>query len=145
VFSTLRRKPLARTKALVDHFRRCTGDRLAVRPGSRRLERLGLGRADIIDGSGFENRYGAFYIVVFADPEDEDAESSTVSGDRGRDGITWSVEAAERGRDAGIPKASATKFYGRHIRLSWFRDDDRRTTDERWEKLDQVLTDFFRA
>jgi hypothetical protein len=143
MFSTRRRKPLPQTRALAEYFERRTGERLTITSMSRRLEALGIPRADLLDGSGIERKYGVFTIVVIADPRAFDEDRDPEAPDHR--GIVWSEEVPERGPNAGVPRAAATKRYGQGIKLNWFRDDNRLETDERWEQLDAVLTDFARG
>jgi hypothetical protein len=140
LFSTRRRKPLRRTHALIEHFERATGDRLSVHVTSADLTARGLDRGDLVDAPSLSQKYGTFSILVFGDAKEAAEEAREL--DRDNQGIFWSLDIAERGSDAGIPKASASKFYGEDLRLSWFRDDALTRTDERWERLDRVLTDF---
>ena len=148
----MRRKPLRRTKELVEHFARMTGDRPNIEHSLRGFERLGVGASDSV---GFRKsvsaelspteleKYGNFTIFVY---EQEDELAGHVKGQKPDDrAVYWSVEAPERGPDAGVPLASAMKIYGRYVRLDWWRDDALTETDERWERLDRVLTDFANA
>jgi hypothetical protein len=152
----MRRKPLQRTTALVAHFAEATGDRPAIEYCFAGIPQLGVGPCDFvgfhepwaddddeIGPAALQEKYGEFTIVVY---EDED-ELTELVGRRKlrRRGIHWSVGAAERGPEAGIPYASCFKVYGRDIRLDWARDDALKKTDERWDRLDRVLTDFVRA
>jgi hypothetical protein len=149
----MRQKPLPRTHALVEHFAKTTGDRPTIEYCFAGIPQLGVGRCDFVGfhktwaddedelGSpALEDKYGEFTIVVFADED----ELATFVGRRwfGRRGIHWSVQAAERGPEAGIPYASCFKVYGRDIRLDWSRDDALKETDERWDRLDRMLTSF---
>lgn len=150
----MRRKPLLRTNELVEHFAQATGDRPAIEYCFAGIPQLGIGPCDFVgfhepwadedDEVGppaLEDKYGEFTIVVY---EDGDELAELVGWRRPRRGIHWNVEAAERGPEAGIPFASCFKVYGRDIRLDWARDDALKETDERWERLDRVLTDFVR-
>jgi hypothetical protein len=147
----MRQKPLPRTEELVEHFAQATGDRPKIEYCFAGIPQLGVGPCDFVgfhepwtdeDEVGppaLEDKYGEFTY------EDE-AELAPLVGRRwfGRRRIHWSVEAAERGPEAGIPFASCFKVYGRDIRLDWARDDALKETDERWDRLDRVLTDFVR-
>jgi len=148
----MRQKPFPRTSELVEHFAQATGDRPKIEYCFAGIPQLRVGPCDFVgfhepwtdkDEVGppaLEDKYGEFTIVVY---EDED-ELAGLVGRRwpSRRGIHWSVEAAERGPEAGIPYASCFKVYGRDIRLDWSRDDALKETDERWDRLDRVLTDF---
>jgi hypothetical protein len=151
----MRRKPLPRTTALVEHFAEATGDRPAIEYCFAGISQLGIGPCDFVGfhepwadeeaevgPPALEDKYGEFTIVVY---EDEDELAALVGRRRPKRGIHWSVEAAERGPEAGIPYASCFKVYGRDIRLDWSRDDALEKTDARWDRLDRVLTDFVRA
>jgi hypothetical protein len=151
----MRQKPLPRTIELVEHFTQATGDRPRIEYCFAGIAQLGVGPCDFV---GFheawaddeevglpalDDKYGEFTIVVY---EDEDELAELVGRRKpGRRGIHWSVGAAERGPEAGIPYASCFRVYGRDIRLDWSRDDALEKTDARWDRLDRVLTDFVRA
>jgi hypothetical protein len=149
----MRRKPFERTQELVEHFARTTGDRPNIEHCLRGFERLGVGASDSVGFHGarpggrsgtmppaFQEKYGEFVIFVHEREEDlADFVNGLKPDDRG---IYWSVQAPERGEDAGKPLASAMKIYGQDIQLNWWRTDALTETDERWERLDRVLTDF---
>jgi hypothetical protein len=149
----MRQKPLPRTKELVEHFAKATGDRPTIEYSFAGIPQLGVGPCDFVgfheawaddnDEVGppaLEDKYGEFTIVVY---EDEAELAELVRQRRpARRGVHWSVTAAERGPEAGIPYASCFKVYGRDLRLDWARDDALKETDERWDRLDRVLTDF---
>jgi hypothetical protein len=104
------------------------------------LDEIGLPRGDLLEAPRSSEKYGRFHILVLSAPQE--AEKYVDHGFVDGEGVTWYVGEAERGTDAGVPKASATKVYGGDVVLHWSRDDDSTETDERWRRLDRVLTDF---
>jgi hypothetical protein len=114
-----------------------------VTPSPRSPAAPGRARADLVEAPNADTRFGRFHILVLSDPAE--AAEYVAYGSPDENGIHWYVGEAERGPNAGIRTALATKLYGGDVVLDWFRGDDLTEADVRWEQLDRVLTDFVAA
>jgi hypothetical protein len=100
-------------------------------------EQLGLG----LDLSPAEQeRYGTFTIYV-VDPEDPEAVSSLLADkdtgaplEQSADGIYWDYDELAK-------SYVAQKRYGPNVVLAWWNEQREQGTDERWERLDELLQD----
>ena len=98
-------------------------------------EQLGLG-LDLPPAD--QRRFGTFTIYV-VDPEDAEAVRSLLADkDTGEqlqpdaDGIYWDYDELAR-------SYVAQKRYGENVVLAWWNESRKQGTDERWERLDEVL------
>jgi hypothetical protein len=114
-----------------------------VTPSPRSPAAQGRAPADLLKAPNADALFGRFQILVLSDPSE--AAEYVAHGSPDENGIHWYVGEAERGPNAGIPTALATKLYGGDVVLDWFRGDDLTEPDVRWEQLDRVLTDFVAA
>ena len=85
-----------------------------------------------------QEKYGTFTIYV-VDPEDPEAVRSLLADkDTGEpleadaDGIHWDYDDLSK-------SYVAQKRYGENVVLAWWNESRKQVTDERWERLDEVL------
>jgi hypothetical protein len=98
-------------------------------------EQLGLG----LDLSAAEQeRYGTFTIYV-VDPENLEAVSSLLADkdtgeplEQSADGIYWDYDELAK-------SYVAQKRYGPNVVLAWWNEQREQGTDERWDRLDELL------
>jgi hypothetical protein len=98
-------------------------------------EQLGLG----LDLSPAEQeRYGTFTIYV-VDPGNLEAVSSLLADkdtgqplEQGADGIYWDYDELAK-------SYVAQKRYGPNVVLAWWNEQREQGTDERWDRLDQLV------
>jgi hypothetical protein len=98
-------------------------------------EQLGLG----LDLSPAEQeRYGTFTIYV-VDPGNLEAVSSLLADkdtgeplEQGADGIYWDYDELAK-------SYVAQKRYGPNVVLAWWNEQREQGTDERWERLDELM------
>ena len=110
------------TAQVAGFFHAVTGDSLRAQPGDE-LDALSIERGD-------SGRYGSFYVVVMRKPDEEDfykIENALPLKADAR-GIYWHEDGATW---------TAMKRYG-NVVLAW--DADQRELDDRFERLDTVLS-----
>jgi len=137
---------------VADAFQRATGDQLridtypATVSGDQDAARLGFDGPVPVAGGRVRNqpappqllaKYGTFSIFVTRDPKKAKLSSFRSPDEAGR---FWVKGVPERGASAGRTVWSVHKIYGANVRLSWSSDDEGRTLDERWHRLDNALS-----
>ena len=109
------------TAQVAEFFHAVTGDSLRAQPGDE-LDALSIERGD-------SGRYGSFYVVVMRKPDEEDFyEVDALPLKADARGIYWHEDGAT---------FTAMKRYG-NVVLAW--DADQRRLDDRFERLDTVLS-----
>jgi hypothetical protein len=98
-------------------------------------EQLSLG-LDVPPGA--QERYGTFTIYV-VDPEDLEAVGSLLADkdtaeplEPDADGIYWDYDELAK-------SYVAQKRYGPNVVLAWWNEKRKQGTDERWERLDELM------
>jgi hypothetical protein len=127
--------PIA-AQAVLQEFREVPGmPELVTAAPDPAWEQLGPG-LDVPPAS--QEKYGTFTIYV-VDPEDADAVRSLLADkDTGEplqadvDGIYWDYDDLAK-------SYVAQKRYGENVVLAWWNESRERGTDERWDRLDEVL------
>jgi hypothetical protein len=129
---------------LIRLFADKTGYRLVDRKspsisGVPRVERLDIPRPT---RSAAAQHYGYFSLFVY--PTAGAAVASLRGSAPDAHGIYWSEEVIERGPRAGQRNTTAEKRYG-NVVLAWSRADGVRRLDERWGRLDEIVTAIAQA
>jgi hypothetical protein len=128
--------PIA-AQAVVQEFRDVPGmpPLRSAAAGDPSWEQLGLG-LDIPPAA--QEQYGTFTIYV-VDPEDTEAVASLLADkDTGQplepdgNGIYWDFDQLAK-------SYVAQKRYGDNVVLAWWNESRKQGTDERWDRLDQIL------
>lgn len=132
---------LITAQEVVDEFARRTG--LVLRVSHAEVPELDDATFDLLqvsdeDRADARARFGGFHIVVT--PVPFDAERELFGFARGVGGLYWRTRFEERGPDAGREIASARKLYPPNMRLAWLPGVEAPQVDDRWRRLDEVMT-----